>query len=317
MKHLVVGAGAVGHSLAALLASRGETVILASRSGAGPAVDGAQRLAIDAADAAALTAAADGAAAIYNCVNPPNYAKWPELWPPLSHALLTAAERSGAVLATVSNLYAYGPVDGPMVEGLADAATDTKGRVRATMWAEAKAAHDAGRLRAVEVRASDYMGAGVGDGSHICRVAPRALAGRPVRVIGSAHQPHTWTDVRDVARALDVAAREERAWGRVWHAPSNPPRTQAEAVADVCAAVGRSGVRVSAYPGWALAALGAVSPMMREVTAMDHQFARPFVMDSSAIVREFGLEPTPWAEVCERTARSALDDATARAATAR
>jgi len=311
MKHLVVGAGAVGRSLATLLAARGESVVLASRSGRGVAVDGARRLAVDAADPVALTAAADGATAIHNCINPPNYAKWPELWPPVSHALLTAAERSGAVLATVSNLYAYGPVDSPMVEGAPDAATDTKGRVRATMWAEAKAAHDAGRVRAVELRASDYMGASVGDGSHVCRVAPRALAGKPVRVIGSAHQPHTWTDVLDVARALDVVAREERAWGRVWHAPSNPPRTQAEAVADVCAAVGRPGVRVTAYPGWALAALGAVSPMMREVKAMDHQFTRPFVMDSSAIAREFGLEPTPWAKVCERTARSALGEAKA------
>lgn len=68
---------------------------------------------------------------------------------------------------------------------------------------------------------------------------------------------------------------------------------------------------MTAYPGWALAALGAVSPMMREVKAMDHQFTRPFVMDSSAIAREFGLEPTPWAKVCERTARSALGEAKA------
>ncbi|MGM0385433.1 MAG: NAD-dependent epimerase/dehydratase family protein [Actinomycetota bacterium] len=308
MKHLVVGAGPVGRTLATLLAARGDDVVLASRSGAGPAIDGVRRLAVDAADPVALTAAADGADAIHNCVNPPDYAKWPELWPPISRALLTAAERSGAVLATVSNLYAYGQVDAPMVEGMPDAPAESKGRVRAEMWAEAKAAHEAGRVRAVEVRASDYMGDGVGDGSHVCRVAPRALAGKPVKVIGSAHQPHTWTDVLDVARAMDVVSREERAWGRVWHAPSNPPRTQAEAVADVCAAVGRPAVKVSAYPGWALGALGMVSPMMRELKAVDYQFTRPFMMDSGAITREFGLEPTPWAQVCERTARSALED---------
>lgn len=307
MKHLVVGSGPVGRALASVLAARGDDVVLASRSGSGPDVDGVRRLAVDAADPVALTAAAKGMDAIHNCVNPPNYAKWPELWPPIARALLAAAEQTGAVLATVSNLYAYGQVDGPMVAGMPDSPAEGKGRVRAEMWATARAAHEAGRVRAVEVRASDYMGAGVGDGSHVCRVAPRALAGKAVKVIGSAHQPHTWTDVLDVARAMDAVCREERAWGRVWHAPSNTPRTQAEAIGDVCDAVGRPTVKVTAYPGLALAALGMIAPMMRELKAVDYQFTRPFVMDSTAITREFGLEPTPWAEVCERTARSALE----------
>lgn len=43
-------------------------------------------------------------------------------------------------------------------------------------------------------------------------------------------------------------------------------------------------------------------PTMREVRAIDHQFTRPFVMDSTAITRELGLVPTPWREVCESTA---------------
>jgi nucleoside-diphosphate-sugar epimerase len=301
-RHLVVGAGPVGCETAALLAREGHEVLLASRSGRGEEVAGVARLALDATDAQRLTEVASGAVAIYNCVNPPAYDKWPTMWPPIFAALLTAAERTGGVLVTAGNLYPYGPVDGPMVEGMPDLAPGTKARVRATMWADALAAHRAGRVRSAEVRGSDYVGAGVGEGGHIPRLVPRALAGRSARVLGSPDEPHSWTDVRDMARALVEVAGREDAWGRVWHAPTNPARTQREALADVCRAAGRDPVEVRGYPKVAMTLGGVLSPLVRELKETVYQFDRPYLLDSSAITRELGLEPTPWDEVCRRTA---------------
>lgn len=301
-RHVVVGAGPVGRVTALLLVERGHEVLLVSRSGAGDAVPGAERVAADAADADALTRLARGASAIYNCVNPPAYDKWPQLWPPVAAALLVAAETTGAVLVTVGNLYPYGPVDAPMVEGIPDLGTGTKARVRARMWADALAAHRAGRIRAVEVRGSDYAGAGVGDGGHLPRVVPRALGGKGVRMFGSPDQPHSWTDVRDMGRALVAVAASEPSWGRVWHAPTNPPRTQREAVTDICRSVGKEPAGVRGYPRAVLAVGSRVSPMLRELEETTYQFQRPFVLDSSAITRELGLEATPWDEVCLSTA---------------
>jgi hypothetical protein len=70
-----------------------------------------------------VAAAARGAAALYNAVNPA-YHRWPTDWPPVAAALLTAAERTGAVLVTMSNLYAYGRPAGPMTPETPLAATD-------------------------------------------------------------------------------------------------------------------------------------------------------------------------------------------------
>ena len=148
--------------------------MLVSRSGTGPEIAGVRREAADVADAERLSALADGATAIYNCINPPSYDVWSTYWPPIAAAFLVAAERSGAVLAMAACLYPYGPVDGPMVEGMPDAATGTKARLRAGMWADAKALHDAGRIRTVEVRGSDYMGPGVG----MAGTSPRCCRGR-------------------------------------------------------------------------------------------------------------------------------------------
>src|SRR3954464_12905892 len=125
-RHVVVGAGPVGLATARLLAEQGREVVLVSRSGAGPEVPGVRREAADAADAARLSALAEGAQALYDCVNPPSYPVWPEFWPPVAAAFLEAAELSSAVLVTAAPLYAYGPVDGPMTEDLPDAATGKK-----------------------------------------------------------------------------------------------------------------------------------------------------------------------------------------------
>src|SRR3712207_252221 len=110
--HVIVGRGAVGTTTAELLAARGHRVRVLSRSG-GTSTDTVEHRRVDATDARALTEAATGAAALYNAVNP-EYPRWSTDWPPVAAALLTAAERTGAVLVTMANLYVYGRPAGPM-----------------------------------------------------------------------------------------------------------------------------------------------------------------------------------------------------------
>src|SRR3954470_14737017 len=133
-RHVVVGAGPVGLATAELLAEQGKEVVLVSRSGPCPDGPGVRGEGADVADAARLVELAEGASALYNCVNPPSYTVWPTFWPPVSRAFLAAAETTGATLVTASCLYGYGPVDEPMVEGMPDAATTKKARIRALMW---------------------------------------------------------------------------------------------------------------------------------------------------------------------------------------
>lgn len=303
MRHVVVGAGPIGSGVARLLAEHGHEVTVVTRSASGPDEAGIERVAADAADASVMATIADGAAAIYNCANPP-YHKWPAMWPPIADSLLGAAERSDAVLVTISNLYGYGPARGslgtagydirhPMTEETPLAATGRKGKVRAQMWREALAAHEAGRIRAVEIRASDYVGPGanavLGD-----RVVPRVLRGQPVTMIGTTDRLHTWSFTGDVAAMAVLAGTDSRAWGRVWHVPSTEPRSQRQAVDDLARVAGVKPVPVRTVPGAVLYGLGVVSPLMRELRETKYQFSEDFVMDSTAARQAFGLDPTPW-----------------------
>jgi nucleoside-diphosphate-sugar epimerase len=302
MSHVIVGAGTVGQATALLLANQGHQVRLVSRRGHGPDHPGIENLAVDATDADALTHASESATALYNCASPRSYAQWESEWPPIAAGILAAAERSGAVLVTLSNLYGYGPVSTPMTEDMPLAAAGKKGRIRAGMWTEALAAHEAGRIRAAEARASDYFGPGFTDTASMgTRTVPLVLNGRTVRVIGDPDMTHTWTYVDDVAGALATLGTDERALGKVWHVPSGPPRSQREMVAAFAKAANVATPKVTAIPNWSMRAIGLVSPVVRELAEVRYQFTAPFVMDSSAFTTTFGLGATPLSEAAAAT----------------
>jgi nucleoside-diphosphate-sugar epimerase len=289
--HVIVGAGPVGSTTASMLADIGEHVRMVTRSGGGPAHPLIERVAANASDPQALKAAAAGATVLYSAGSPP-YDRWVTDWPPLAASMLSAAEATGAVLVLVSNLYGYGPVDHPMLETDALEATGAKGRVRATIWEQALAAHEQGRVRATELRSSDYYGPAVLLSQMGERVIPRILAGKAVRVVGNTDLAHSWTYINDVARALIAIGGDQRAWGRAWHAPNNPPLSQRQMIQALGGAAGMKSVNVGSIPPLVLSVMGLFVPTVREVHETMYQFNQPFVMDSSAMTETFGLTPT-------------------------
>jgi len=288
MLHVIVGAGPVGTATASLLADRGEQVRVITRRGTGPERPGVERVAADASDSARLSELTKGAVALYNCANPP-YHRWLTDWPPLHQALLTAAESSGAVLASASNLYGYGPVAGPINDLTPLAATQTKLRVRGDMWRDVLAAHQAGKIRATEVRASDYIEANSIFGIVL---AKPLLAGQRAWVPAKLDVPHSWTSVHDVAATLVSAATTERAWGRGWLVPTNPPLTVRELATRFTELNGAPTPRLTSLPYPALWTAGLFNATARELRYTYYQWDRAFTIDSSVTERELGLAPT-------------------------
>jgi hypothetical protein len=270
-----------------LLAERGERVRLISRRGSGPEHPSIERVTADATQADRLSELATGAVALYNCANP-LYHRWLTDWPPLAAALLTAAERSGAVLAVAGNLYGYGPVDGPITDATPLAATHPKLRLRAEMWLEALARHQAGRIRVTEIRSSDYIEA---NSIFSFVLAKPVLAGKRAFVPGALDVPHSWTAISDAARTLVTVAVDQRAWGKAWLVPSNPPLTVRALATRFAAIFGAPAPKLSALPYPVLWAAGLFDPLVRELRTTRYQFVRPFVIDSSSTEKTFALAP--------------------------
>ena len=112
----------------------------------------------------------------------------------MNDAMIAAAKAAGAVYAITGNLYGYGPQPGGrMTENTPLAAVGRKGKVRIRMWRDALASG----VRTVEVRGSDYIGAGaVGVFSSV--LLPAIAAGRTAWVPGdptcrtASPTPATW-----------------------------------------------------------------------------------------------------------------------------
>jgi len=298
--HVVIGAGPVGSGVAELLVAGGTPVTVVTRSGSGPDHPLITKVAADAANAEAITKAATGAAAIYNCANPP-YHRWPIEWPPIHQSLMTAAEHTGAVLVMMDNLYVFGPGSSmPMREVDTMNALGAKGAVRRRMAEDLLTGHAAGRFRATLARASDFFGPEVKGASMGERVVPNVIAGRKVSLLGSLDIPHSASYMPDVVRTLVTIATDERAWGKAWHVPNAPAATQRQTVQALADAAGTT-AKVSAVPKVALKVLGLFSPMMKGLQETWYQFAEPWVTDSTLTEQTFGVSATPLPDAAAAT----------------
>ena len=120
------------------------------------------------------------------------------------------------------------------------------------------------------------------------------LASKTARVVGDPDLEHSWSFLPDIATTLIAAADYTGAWGRAWHVPSTS-LSRVEIARQVNESWDVKG-RVAPIPQWSLKALGAVIPIMREVSASSYQFKMPFVIDATETQRMLGVSATPWDE---------------------
>ena len=259
-------------------------------------------LVLDASDPAAFTAAAADASTIFLCTNPP-YTDWARQWPPIYEAVIAAASVTDARIVVMGNLYPYGSPVGAMTEHAPETTTESKGRIRRDGWATLRAAHDAGRIRAVEVRASDHFGPGATGTAHLGEsFFTRVMRSKTARVVGDPRLAHGWSYLPDIVSTLIAAADHAGHWGRIWHVPSGTA-SRTEIARQLNEHYGSRG-RVAGYPQWLLRSLGVVHPLTHEVWASSYQFVVPFVVDATETGRELGVTATAWDEALITTADS-------------
>ncbi|TQJ38716.1 nucleoside-diphosphate-sugar epimerase [Arthrobacter sp. SLBN-112] len=289
--YVVTGAGPVGWTVAEQLAGQGRKVRVLTRSGNGPRHPLIERIAGDAKDPAILRAALAGAKAVFHCIHGSAYtaAAWQAELPAAEQAVLAAAQEAGAVVVFPESLYSYSEPDRVMTEGSPRRAAGGKRGVRTDLLR----ARAAAAAPSVSVVAGDFFGPRVRMAHGGERMVVPILAGKNVSVIGSSRQPHTFTYVPDLAKAMIAAADRPSAWNTMWHAPTGPALTQKELAHAFAAAAGQPAPKVRALPGWTLRAAGLFSADARELAEMLYQFERPFIMDSAASQAALDVSPTP------------------------
>lgn len=301
-QNVIFGTGPLGLAVMDELAVRGRRVTLVNRSGrVGESLPaGVMAVRGDATnpdDVARLCAAAD---VVFQCAQPP-YHQWPQQFPPIINGLIEGVSRTAARLVVGDNLYMYGPTGGaPIHEDLPYAANGHKGRTRAMLAEQLLAAHENGRLPVTLGRASDFYGPRVRDSAMGAIVFAAALDGKPINVLGDPDQPHTYTYIRDFARALVTLSERREAFGRAWHVPSAEIISTRQFVQRVGEVVERP-LKLRPAGKLIVSLLGLFNPAMREFKEMMYEFEEPYIVDHSQYAATFGSDVTPHVEAIAET----------------
>lgn len=290
---VILGAGPVGLTVGKLLVQKDHSVRFITRSGKQVPLEGTETLAADIRNPQALTAAAQGARILIHAAGIP-YQDWAREFPAMQSSILTAARSLGAVVVFAENLYSYSGGSMPLNEHSEENPPTKKGTLRLDLSRQWLEAHRTGQVKAVSVRASDYFGPGAtrSPNSHFgARFFPSFEAGKSVAFLGVPDARHSFTYLKDYARALVDVALDPGSWGRVWICPSLGPTT-ARTVAELFAAEAGKSVKVGALPSTLVKLLGLFNPLIREVVEMLYQFEKEFTVDASEFEARFGWKAT-------------------------
>lgn len=275
---------------------------LIRRSAPGAPIPGVEWIQGDATDRSVVDRVCEGAEAVYNCANPPDYARWDGILQPLFRSIWNGAARSGARMVQLDNLYMYGrPPTSPFSEQTPMVPCSPYGELRKLLFDELWQRHASGDLIATVGHASDYFGPRCYQSAVFRKELIQGIVrGGTVFCAGKTDTPHGYTYVPDAARALAILGTHPKAAGRAWHLPTAATLDTQTLLRRFAAHAGTT-IRIVTLPGWLLRLLGLVSPLIRAVAIMRYQWDIPYVPDDRDFRETFGMDPTPLDEAIDAT----------------
>ena len=286
-KIVVVGAGQIGTPVVKRLARDGHEVLWVSRTKPGRVPEGVTHVALDAQRGEALARVATGAHAIIAAVNPPIYdtAVWRETLGPLNAGLIEAARLSGARLVLLDSLYLYALDRGPLRPTTPQEPVSEKGKIRKALADVLVAAQHEG-VRAVSLRASDFLGADLERSLLSPSALDRIKHGKSPFLIGNPDVPHAFSMRDDVVDGLvQLAFAADDVEGKVFHAPVVHETTRA--LVEREAERQGTSVKPRALPTWLLRIAGLFDRNTRGLVEMLPQWSEPYLVDDSSFRERF------------------------------
>lgn len=300
-RHVVLGSGQIGSTLARDLVTKGHDVLVVRRSAGRTPIEGTTSLVGDVADKAFAKQACEGATVVYNVMNP-RYDRWTTELPPLVDGILAGIEASRARLVALDNLYMYGHMDGiAMREDSAQVPCSRKGALRKELADTVTRFAEEQHANVAIVRASDFIGPNIVNAHFGERFFSRVLAGKAGECLGDPANLHAFSYGPDVARALSTLAANPQHKHRVYHVPTLAARST-RMWADAFAREFGMPIALQVVPDWLLNVMGVFSAELRELKEMRYQWEAPYLLDASRFVAEFGWEATPYEEQVSATA---------------
>ncbi len=300
--NIVFGTGPLGYWVMKFLSDQGNNVTMVSRSGKThhKLPDGVEIKAVNSKKTDQVYNICKDADAVYYCAMPP-YTDWPNNFSDMIKGLIEGVSKTNAKIIFGDNLYMYGPTNGPPIkEDLPYAAPGHKGKVRSQIANMLMEAHKNGKVKTTMGRASDFYGPKVINAGFGEMFFKPALEGKTVNMLGNITLPHTFTYIKDFAKALITLGENENSFGRAWHVPNDKTVSAQSLVNIVEKEIGKN-IKVRPAGKFMVSLLGMFNPMIKEVKEMMYTMTEPYIVDHSDFEKTFGVNITPHEKAIKET----------------
>lgn len=243
-----------------------------------------------------LIEAAKGADVIFHAMNVP-YGEWEEKQPQLVGHILSAAERSGAKLVAVDNIYAYGKGDGTKVNERSLKAPHTKkGKIRLQLETMIKSA----KTDALIAHFPDFYGP-MAENTQLHYTLSAVLANKSAMFVGDQRTKREYIYTPDGAKALVELSLRESAYNQNWNIPGCGVISGEEFVQILRELTGYQ-KRVGTVTKTMLRMMGLFNKQMREMVEMMYLTEEPVILSGEKLEKELGAIPmTPYREGIRQT----------------
>ena len=290
--NIILGTGPLGLWVAQLLLQQGKNVTVVNTTGTFPYENKPSNIKVIAADitnATEVKKLSEKVDCVFHCAMPA-YTKWSKQFPKITKGIIEGLQNTGTKLVYGDNLYMYGDTDGlPVTEDYTNKATQKKGKVRS------KIAQDLLKsdIDVVIARASDFYGPLVRNAILGEDFFNDVSAGRTVNLLGNIDLPHTFTYIKDFAKALIKLSDNQDCFGQVWHVPNAPTITTRQVINTIEELTGRA-IKVRTASTKMLSILGFFSPVLREMKEMMYQWEKPYLVSHEKYIKRFGDDFTAY-----------------------
>ncbi|MEE9431948.1 MAG: NAD-dependent epimerase/dehydratase family protein [Melioribacteraceae bacterium] len=300
--NIVFGTGPLGYWVMKFLSDQGNKVTLVSRTGKThhELPEGVEIKSANSKNTDEVYNICKDADAVYYCAMPP-YTDWPNNFSDMIKGLIEGVAKTNAKIIFGDNLYMYGSTNGqPINESLPYNAPGHKGKVRSQIANMLLDAHKEGKVKTTMGRASDFYGPKVINASFGEMFYKPALEGKTVNMLGDISLPHTFTYIKDFAKALITLGESDKSFGRAWHVPSAKTISQKEMVEIIEKEIGKT-IKVRPAGKFMVSLLGMFNPMIKEVKEMMYSTTEPYIVDHSDFEKTFGANITTHEEAVKET----------------
>jgi nucleoside-diphosphate-sugar epimerase len=292
-KIAVFGFGAVGRETTTRLTARGDIVRVVQRYAPKKLPNGSTFQFADTTDREATIAACAGVDTVICCIGLRYISSvWKRDWPVVMANLIDGCALANARLVFADNLYMYGPQTAPLKEDTPLTTYGRKPALRAAITRQWMSAHEAGRVRAVAVRAADFYGPDVSTSVISGFGVARLLAGQPVLSPYPVEQPHDFVYVPDFARALvSLVDAPDDAYGQAWHVPHAPTKSMRDVLTLAASLIGVP-PRITVLQAVLVPLIGLISKEVGETGEMRFQWDQPYFVDATKFGTRFWSDAT-------------------------